>query len=161
MTSNPEVIDLTSSPSSSPSRDGWSNYFPPSVLPLRPHLTKEQARKKRHDVGAPSIIPSPTTSDTTDYARPWIWNHTSRGDLVSPFLFTSDEESSKDEDEDPSFIPPSTPERPQSRPRRSNPPLPYKREVVMGLPASQSGVSYPGCRGKDKGKAKVVYVLMR
>jgi hypothetical protein len=158
MTSSPEVIDLTSSPvssSSSPSRDGWSNYFPPSVLPLRPHLTKEQAKKKIHDVGSFRMIPSPTSIDSSHNTNPWIWNRTSQGDLVSPFLFTSDDESSEDEDKDPSFIPPSTPERHQSRHRRSNPQLQNKREVVLGLPSSLSGVSYPGCRGKGKGKAKL------
>lgn len=102
------------------------------------------------------MIPSPTVSDSSNYARPWIGYPPSERELVSPFLCTSDEESSEDDYDDPSFMPPSTPERPQTRPRMSNPQLPYKREVVLGLPSSQSGVSYPGCRGKGKGKAKVV-----
>ena len=83
-------------------------------------------------------------------------------EYVSHFLFTSDEESSEDEDEDPSFIPPSTPERSQPRPRKSNPSLPKSREVVIGLPTPGSGASYHGRRGKGKeaevmgkGKGKV------
>ena len=90
MSSKPEIIDLTSSTSSSSSSsDGWSTYFPPSAQPW-----------KKHDVGEPSEAPIP--ADRV---------------YVSPFLFTSDEESSEDEDEDPTFIPPSTPERSQPRPR--------------------------------------------
>ena len=157
MASNPEVMDLTSSSSSSSSSsDGWGKYFPPSVLPLIPRLTKERAKKRRHDVGGPSHVHSPTASDFSDDVRPWIGYPSSHKDLVSPFLCTSDEESSEDEYGDPIFAPPSTPERPQSRPRRSNPQLPKTREVVVGLPASQSGVSHQGSRGKSKGKAKVV-----
>jgi hypothetical protein len=78
------------------------------------------------------------------------------------FVFTSDEESSEYEDEDLTFIPHSTPERSQPRPRKSNPSLPTSREVVIGLPASGSGASYHGSRGKGKeaevkgkGKGKV------
>ena len=42
MSSKPEIIDLTSSSSSS---DGWNKYLPPSALPFIPRLTKEQASK--------------------------------------------------------------------------------------------------------------------
>ena len=79
---------------------------------------------------------------------------------VSPFVFTSDEESSEDEDEDPSFLPPSTPERSQPRPRKSNPSLPTSRDVVLGLPAPGSGASYHGHRGKGK-EAEVVGKVKR
>ena len=74
---------------------------------------------------------------------------------VSPFAFTSDEDSSEDEDEDPTFLPPSTPERSHPRPRKRNPSLPTSRDVVLGLPAPESGAPFHGHRGKGK-KAEVV-----
>lgn len=94
------------------------------------------------------------------------WNAQERGEpsnapipaerqYVSPFAFTSDEDSSEDEDEDPSFLPPSTLERSQPRLRKRNPSLPTSRGVVLGLPAPESGASYHGHMGKGK-KAEVV-----
>jgi hypothetical protein len=169
MSSIPEIIDLTSSSSSS-SSDGWSDYFPPGVHP-----------KKNPDVKPPSPSPSedlaniPSDLDDSDAERELEirWNALDIGEpnhapipaerqYVSPFVFTSDEESSEVEDEDPSFIPPSTPERSQPRPRKSNPSIPTSRDVVIGLPAPGSGASYHGRRGKGKeaevmgkGKGKV------
>ena len=164
MSSNPEIIDLTSSTSSSSSSsDGWSGYFPPGEHP-----------KKKHDVKTPSPSSSedlaniPSDLDDSDAERELErrWNALERGEpsnapipaerqYVSPFIFTSDEDSSEDEDEDPSFLPPSTPERSQPRPRKRNPSLPTSRDVVLGLPAPGSGASYHGRKGKGK-KAEVM-----
>ena len=76
-------------------------------------------------------------------------------ELVSPFLCTSDEESSDDEDKDPPFFPSSTLERSQSRSRMTKKPIPKSRELVVGDPAPKTGVSYHGSRGKDKEYFKV------
>ena len=136
--------------------DGTS--IPPSALPFIPRLTKEQASKKKHDVGETSKPPTLAASDSSDSSaesEALVTSPVLHRDLVSPFLFTSDEESSEDEDEDPPFVPPSPPERPQSRSRRSNPPLPKSCEVGVGLPAPGHGVSHQRGWGKDKGNRKV------
>ena len=91
--------------------------------------------------GESSKAPIPADSDSTDDVHPWIGYPPSDRELVSHFLFTSDEESSEDEYGDPTFLPPSTPKRPQNRPRRSNPQHPKDREVVLGLTARKNGVS--------------------
>ena len=144
MSFKPEIIDLTTSSSSSSESDGWSRYFPPSVLPLIPRLTKEQASKKKHDVGETSKPPNIATSDSAGLSNrspSRVANQTTQRDQVSPFLCTSDAESEDNDDEDPLYFPPSLSVRPKNRPRRSNPPLPKSREVVVGLPAPSNGVS--------------------
>ena len=114
----------------------------------------------------PANIPSDLDDSDAERELERRWNALERGEpsnapipaerqYVSPFIFTSDEDSSEDEDEDPSFLPPSTPERSQPRPRKRNPSLPTSRGVVLGLPAPGSGASYHGHRGKGK-KAEVV-----
>ena len=155
MKSNHEIINI-SSDSSSEDEAPMEPYVPPFRPPCYGCRTKEQARKKNHDLpvfkdllnlnqtpstsrGKEAMSPeSPASSESSeDPIQPPAPVH----HLVSPFIYTS-----SDEDEPPS-IPPSTPERPQSlrpRPRPSpglslgptprNPPLPKDREVVLGLP---------------------------
>ena len=138
MSFNPEIIDLTSSSPSSSESDGWNKYFPPSTLPLKRGLTKEQASKKKHDKGETSNTPKVTASlpaGVSDKSPSRVANQPSRRDLVSPSNFTSDAESDDTNNEDPPYFPPSSAVRPKNRPRRSNPPLPKSREVVVGLPA--------------------------
>lgn len=179
MKSIPEIINISSDSSSDESLD--STPLPPYVpLFCPPHdgcKTKEQARKRKHDlhvfkdllnlsqtpstsrgksvmtpksydeeeteelakkqdIGMSSKAPmSVALSESLEDPNPWIPIQPPLRELISPFLCTS-----SDEDELQSN-PPSTPERPQaSRPRpptrtrRSNPPLPKLREVVIGLP---------------------------
>ena len=64
----------------------------------------------------------------------------SERELVSPFIYTSDEESSEEENEDPTFLPPSTPERPQPRTNRRDPSLPTSSNMVMDHPAPEPGL---------------------
>ena len=153
MKSTPEIINISSDSSSDD-----ETPLPPYVPPFRPPhggcRTKEQARKRKHDLPVfkdllnlnqtPSssrgkgVMPpkSPSSSESSEDPNPWIpIRPPSPMELVSPFLCTS-----SDEDE-PQNNPPATPERPQSsrprpppRTRRSNPPLPKTREVVIGLP---------------------------
>lgn len=125
MSSKPEVIDLTSSSSSSSSSEDLPPY--PSELDDSDYAREMERRWNALEKGEPSNVPVP---DERQY--------------VSPFICTSDEDSSEDEDEDPSFLPPSTPETPQPRPRKRNPSLPTSRGVVLGLPAPGSGSSYHG-----------------
>jgi hypothetical protein len=87
--------------------------------------------------------------DDSDAARELErqWNALERANRapnsdVSPFIFTSSDED--DDENDALYNPPSTPEKPQSsrpkrpsRARKSNPPLPKTREVVIGLPCPQ------------------------
>jgi hypothetical protein len=133
MSSKPEIIDLTSSSSSSDDRPPY-----PSELDDSDYARELERRWNTLEKGEPSNAPVPAERQ-----------------YVSPFIFTSDEDSSEDEDEDPSFLPPSTPERSQPRPRKRNPSLPTSRGVVLGLPALGSGASYHGRRGKGK-KTEVV-----
>ena len=133
MSNKTEIIDLTSSSSSSStSSNPWDSYFPYNAQPWMLHLTKKKAKKKKHDVGEPSQPPIP--EQEYDF----------------PLLSSSDDDSSENENEDPTFVPPSIHKRSQSRPRKSNPSLPKSREVVIGLPAPGSGASYHGSRGKSK-----------
>jgi hypothetical protein len=74
---------------------------------------------------------------------------------VSPFICTSSDED--DDENDALYNPPATPEKPQSsRPRRpsrarkSNPPLPKTREVVIGLPCPQQQKLFTNNKGKEK-----------
>ena len=130
MSSNPEIIDLTTSSSSSSSED-LPPY--PSEIDDSDYAREMERRWNAQERGEPIHVPNPAERQ-----------------YVSPFVFTSDEDSSEDEDEDPTFLPPSTPERSQPRPRKRNPSLPTSRSVVLGLPAPESGPSYHGYKGKGK-----------
>jgi hypothetical protein len=137
MSSKPEIIDLTSSsPSTSSSEEDLPPY--PWELDDSEYEREMERRWNAHERGEPSHVPIPAERQ-----------------LVSPFIFTSDEDSSEDEDEDPTFLPPSTPERSQPRPRKRNPSLPTSQNVVLGLPAPKSGHSFQGHKGKSK-EAEVV-----
>ena len=148
MTNNPEMIDLTSSPSSSSSSDECNANKSPNEHISNTQVTSVRKNNRTHEMGESSKIPSSTASDSSGNTPPVNPYFPLGIELVSPFLCTSDEESSDSFDEDPSFDLPSTPERPQSRPRRTNPPIPKSQDVVIG-------VSDHGSQGKDKGKAKV------
>lgn len=155
MKSSPEIINI-SSDSSSDDEAPFETYVPPFRPPHNGCWTKEQARKRKHDLPVfkdplnlnqtPSTsrdkeVMSPKSPTSSESSKDPAWipirppspvHH-----LVSPFIYTS-----LDEDEPPNN-PPSTPERPQSsRPRpktssktrKTNPPLPKERKVVLGLP---------------------------
>jgi hypothetical protein len=161
MKSAPEIINI-SSDSSSEDETTFETYVPPFRPPHNGYRTKEQARKRKHDLlvfkdllnlnqtpstsrGKEPMFPESPASSESSEDQAWIpvqppapVHH-----LVSPFIYTSSDE---DEEEHPSILP-STPERPQSsRPRplpspglslgskKRNPPLPKDREVVLGLP---------------------------
>ena len=63
--------------------------------------------------------------------------NTNPAELVSPFIWTSDEESSEEENEDPTFLPPSTPERSQPRSSKRDPSLPTSSNLMVDLPAPE------------------------
>ena len=162
MSFEPEMIDLTTSSSSSSESDGWSRYFPPSVLPLIPRLTKEQASKKKHDVGEISKLPNIATSDSaglSDRSPSRVANQTTQRDRVFPFLCTSDAESEDNDDEDPLYFPPSSSVRPKNRPWSSNQTLQKSMEVVAGLPAPLNGLSAEEGRWKIKGMRWVQWLM--
>jgi hypothetical protein len=71
-------------------------------------------------------------------------------DLVSPFIVTSDEDSSDDEDEDPAFLPPSTPERSQPRSQKRDPSLPTSQNVMLKHPAPEPCLSHQENIGQAK-----------
>jgi hypothetical protein len=180
MKSTPEIINISSDSSSDEQWDSTPlpTYIPPFRPPRNRCRSKEQARKRIHDLpvfkdllnlnqtpstsrGKAVMSPkSPSSSESSEDPNPWISIQPPPRELVSPFICTS-----SDEDE-PQRNPPSTPERPQSsRPRpptrfvqfslaqkgvsastpsniqthsskkrKSNPPLPKSREIVLGLP---------------------------
>ena len=130
MSSKPEIIDLTSSSSSSEDLPPY-----PSEIDDSEYEREMERQWNAREKGELSQVPIPAER--------------------SPFIFTSDEDSSEDEDEDPTFLPPSTPDRSQPRPRKRNPSLPTSRGVVLGLPAPASGPSLQGHKGKGK-EAEVV-----
>ena len=137
MSSKPEIIDLTSySPSSSSSEEDLPPY--PWELEYSDYEREMEKRWNAQERGESSHVPVPAERE-----------------LVSPFIFTSDEDSSEDEDEDPTFLPPSTPERSQPRPSKKNPSLPSSQSEVLGLPASGPGSSYHEHIGQVK-EAEVV-----
>jgi hypothetical protein len=154
MKSSPEIINI-SSDSSSENNTPFKTYVPPFRPPHNGCRTKEQARKRKHDLpifkdllklnqtpstsrGKAVMSPkSPSSSSSEDPAWIPVRPPSPMHHLVSPFIYTS-----SDEDEPPNE-PPSTPERPQSsrpRPKKSsktkktNPHLPKEREIVLGLP---------------------------
>ena len=154
MKSSPEIINI-SSDSSSEDEGPLPTYVPPFRPPHNGCRTKEQARKRKHDLPVfndllnlnqtPSTsrgkeVMSPRSPSSSESSEDPAWipiRPPSPMELVSPFLCTS-----SDEDE-PQNNPPSTPERPQSsRPRpktssmtrKANPPLPKERKIVLGLP---------------------------
>ena len=137
MSSKLEIIDPTSlSPSSSSSEEDLPPY--PWELEGSEYEREMERRWNAHDRGESSHVPIPAERQ-----------------LVSPFIFTSDEDSSENEDKDPTFLPPSTPERSQPRPRKRNPSLPSSRNVVLDLPSPGPGLSYHGHIGQSK-EAEVV-----
>ena len=133
MSSNPKIIDLTSSSSSSSSSEDLPPY--PSEIDDSEYEREMERQWNARERGEPSQVPIPAER--------------------SPFIFTSDEDSSEDEDEDPTFLPPSTPERSQPRPRKKNPSLPSSQSMVLDLPASEPGSSYHEHIGQSK-EAEVV-----
>ena len=156
MKSSPEIINISSD---SEDNSPFETYVPPFRPPRNGCRTKEQARKRIHDLPVfkdllhlnqtPSTsrgkavmsLKSPSSSESSEDP---VWipiRPPSLVHLVSPFLYTS-----SDEDEPPNN-PPSTPERPQcSRPRpktssktrKENPPLPKERKIVLGLPCPRN-----------------------
>jgi hypothetical protein len=142
MKSNPEIINI-SSDSSSEDEAPLPTYVPPFRPPHNGCRTKEQARKRKHDLPVfkdlLNLNQTPSTSRGKEAMSPKSPTSSKWPPppvhLVSPFICTS-----LDEDE-PQNNPPATPERPQSsRPRpapgtrKTNPPLPKEREVILGLP---------------------------
>ena len=157
MKSTPEIINI-SSDSSSEDENPFETYVPPFRPPHDGCRTKEQARKRKHDLPVfkdllnlnqtPSTsrgkaVMSPQSPSSSESSEDTAWipvRQPSPRELVSPFICTS-----SDEDEPPNE-PPSTPERPQSsrpRPKKStkakktrktNSPLPKERKIVLGLP---------------------------
>lgn len=172
MASNHRIISLSSD--SSDTSDSLTSP-PPLRMPTLPRgLTKEQAKKKKHDVPAPSssssedLPPYPSEIDDPEYQREMErrWNALERANRVpnpdkSLFIFTSSDE---EDDENDALYNPTTPEKPQSsrlRGRKVNPPLPKTRKIVMGLPCPQwQGIFNIYNKGKEKtvegkGKGKV------
>jgi hypothetical protein len=76
-------------------------------------------------------------------------------ELVSPFISTSDDESSEEENEEPTFLPPSTPERSQPRTSKRDPSLPTSSTSVMNLPAPEPGLLHQEHIGQSK-KAEII-----
>ena len=142
MSSNPKTSDQNSS-SSSTGED----------LPSYPwgleHSDYEREMERRWDVqerqwnahrkGEPSHVPNPAERE-----------------LVSPFICTSDEESSEEENEDPTFLPPSTPERSQPRSNKRDPSLPTSPDLVLDLPAPEPGLPHQEHIGHNK-KAEIIH----
>ena len=126
MASNPSIINL-----SSDSSDSSESLTSPSPLrmPTRPlGLTKEQAKKRKHDVPVPapssssSLPPYPSEVDDPEYQIEMErqWNALERANRVpTPDESLSNSTSSDEEDdEDDALYNPKTPEKPQSsRPR--------------------------------------------
>ena len=151
----------------------------PLRMPTQPRgLTKEQAKKRKHDVpllanSSSSSLPSyPAEIDDPEYQREMErqWNAMERAKRVprpdeSPSNSTSSDEEGDDEDD--ALYNPKMPEKPQSscprgpRRRRLNPPLLAERKIVLGLPCPQRQiVSSSNNKGKwksveGKGKGKV------
>lgn len=152
MKSTPEIINI-SSDSSSEDETPLPTYVPPFRPPHDGCRTKEQARKRKHDLSVFKDLlnfnQTPSTSRGKEVMPPKSQSSSKSSEdpawipiippspikLVSTFFCTP-----SDEDE-PQNNPPATPERPQSsrprpasRTRKSNPPLTKEREVVIGLP---------------------------
>ena len=87
MSSKPEIINLTSSTSSSSSSEDLPPY--PSEFDDSDYARELERQWNALERGEPSNAPIPAERQ-----------------YVSPFIFTSDEDSSEDEDEDPTFLPP-------------------------------------------------------
>ena len=69
---------------------------------------------------------------------------------VSPFIYTSDEDSSEEDHEEPVFLPPSTPERSQPRSSTGDPSLPTSQNLVLNLPAPGPGLPHQEHIGQSK-----------
>ena len=159
MKSSPEIINI-SFDSSSEDEAPMEPYVPPFRPPRNGWRTKEQARKRKHDLpifkdllhlnqtpstsrGKEVMSPKSPSSSEASEDPSWIpdWPPSPVHRHVSPFIYTSSDE------DDPPYNPPAIPERPQSsrtrprpalgpslEPKKRNPPLPKDREVVLGLP---------------------------
>jgi hypothetical protein len=142
MYSPPEVKDPTSSSPSSPEEDlppyPWDLSDSDYEREMEKRWDAHERRWNAHIRGESSHVPVPAERE-----------------LVSPFIVTSDEDSSEDEDEDPAFLPPSTPERSQLRTRKRDPSLPTSQNVVLSHPAPEPGLSYHEHIGQSK-EAEVV-----
>jgi hypothetical protein len=172
MASNQPIINLASD--SSDTSDSLTSP-PPWNMPTRPRgLTKEQAKKKKHDVPAPCSSSSedlphyPSEIDDFEYQRELErkWNELESANQVpspdeSLIFFTSYDE---EDDENDELYTPTTSDKPQSsrpRKRKVNSPLPKTRKVVLGLPCPQwQGLFNINNKGKKtavdgKGKGKV------
>ena len=86
----------------------------------------------------------------------------SERELVSPFICTSDEESSEEENDDLTFLPPFTPERSQPRSSKRDPSLPKSPNMVLDHPAPEPGLPHQEHIGQSrkveithKGKGKL------
>jgi hypothetical protein len=172
MDSSQHIINLSSD--SSDTSDSLTSP-PPFNIPTPPRgLTKEQAKKRAHDVPAPSssssedLPPYPSEIDDPIYQREMErkWNELEKANRIPnpeefPFIFTSSDE---EDDESDALYNPTTSEKPQSscpRKRKVNPLLSKTRKVVLGLPCPQwKGVFNINNKGKEKtvegkGKGKV------
>jgi hypothetical protein len=172
MSSNQHIINLSSD--SSDTSDSLTSP-PPFNIPTPPRgLTKEQAKKRKHDVPAPSssssedLPPYPSEIDDPEYQREMEkrWNELERANRVPnpedlPFIFTSSDE--EDDYNDTLYHPTSSVKPQSSRPRmrKVNPPLTKTRKVVLGFPCPQwRGVFNINNKSKEntvegKGKNKV------
>ena len=74
---------------------------------------------------------------------------------VSPFIYTSDEDSSEEDHEEPVFLPPSTPERSQPRSSTRDPSLPTSQNLVLNLPAPGPGLPHQEHIGQSK-KSEII-----
>lgn len=150
MSSKPKTLDQhSSSPSSStPEEDlppyHWELSDSDYEREMESRWDAHERQWNAHKRGEPSHVPIPAERE-----------------LVSPFICTSDEDSSKEENEDPTFLPPSTLERSQPRSSKRDPSLPTSQNVVLDLPAPGPGLSYHEhnrqskeaevvCKGKGK-----------
>ena len=172
MASNQRIINLSSD--SSDTSDSLKSP-PPLRMPTLPRgFIKEQAKKKKHDVPAPSssssedLPPYPSEIDDPEYQREMErrWNELERANRVpnpdeSLIFFTSSDE---EDDENDELYTPTTSDKPQSscpRRRKVNLPLPKTRKIVLGLPCPQwQGLFNINNKGKEKtvegkGKGKV------
>ena len=71
-------------------------------------------------------------------------------EFVSPFIITSDDESSEEEHEEPTFLPPSTPERSQPRTSKRDPSLPTSSSLVLEHPAPEPGLLHQAHIGQTQ-----------
>ena len=136
MSSHPETSDPNSS---SPSAEEDVPPYPWGLdgsdfeRALENRWDAQERQWNAHRKGEPSNVPIPAERE-----------------LVSPFIYTSDEDSSEEENEDPTFLPPSTPERSQPRSSKRDPSLPTSQNLVLDLPAPGPGLPHQEHIGQSK-----------